>query len=247
VTTQYSPLGGLVTLSKYKIEFLIARTSFDLGLTSLLLAVAVQSIAMYDETISIPGSVINLWTTVLLVVAFLESYWSVFRPLEVEEQESLPKSKQNSIRAPSPNDKESSTETGKIRKLNSSKQQPTSSSPSDVDTKTDDHTITSKIPMSNQFAALSVMMTLFLTLVVVSISINGTGGGDFVGDTSVAKGLGTSLAHFQTRNQEVKIQLEEYSKEASDPKLKTVLDKVSTEKEEGRASVSASTRRTKKP
>ena len=81
-----SAMSRLVTSTQYKTEFFIARTTFDLGLITLLLAVAVRTTAMFDESISGPVAVLLGGTALLLLFAALESYWTVVRPLEQQQQ-----------------------------------------------------------------------------------------------------------------------------------------------------------------
>jgi hypothetical protein len=80
-TTNASALSRLVNDSRYRTEFTVARTTFDLGLVALLLAVGVRTTAMYEASISGPISILLLTTCGLLGTAYLQSYWGVFRRL----------------------------------------------------------------------------------------------------------------------------------------------------------------------
>eukprot|EP00592_Proboscia_alata_P002435 CAMPEP_0194373748 /NCGR_PEP_ID=MMETSP0174-20130528/22203_1 /TAXON_ID=216777 /ORGANISM="Proboscia alata, Strain PI-D3" /LENGTH=464 /DNA_ID=CAMNT_0039153003 /DNA_START=142 /DNA_END=1536 /DNA_ORIENTATION=- len=72
---------GRLTTHPYRAEFTVARITFDLGLLSLLLAVAVRVIAIFDVTISLPV-VVTIGVTVLGIgAAYILSYFDVFRPL----------------------------------------------------------------------------------------------------------------------------------------------------------------------
>jgi len=75
-----SALGRLVTT--YRDEFTVARLTFDLGLVTLLLAVGVRVLAIYDEDIVVPVAAVIGTTAVFLAVAYLTSYVEVFRTAE---------------------------------------------------------------------------------------------------------------------------------------------------------------------
>lgn len=75
-----SALGRLVTT--YKNEFTVARISFDLGLVTLLLAVGVRSLAIFDEDIVVPVAIVIGTTAVFLAFAYLTTYIEVFRTAE---------------------------------------------------------------------------------------------------------------------------------------------------------------------
>ena len=75
-----SALGRLVTT--YKNEFTVARLTFDLGLVSLLLAVGVRSLAIFDEDIVVPILTVIGITGVFLAVAYFTTYIEVFRTAE---------------------------------------------------------------------------------------------------------------------------------------------------------------------
>jgi len=75
-----SALGRLVTT--YRNEFTVARITFDLGLVTLLLAVGVRSIAIFDEDIVVPVAVVLGVTAFFLAVAYVTTYVEVFRTAE---------------------------------------------------------------------------------------------------------------------------------------------------------------------
>lgn len=75
-----SAMGRLVT--DYGLEFTVARTTFDLGLLALLLAVGVRAIAIFEASISGPIVILLAGTCILLATAYLQSYIKVFRRLE---------------------------------------------------------------------------------------------------------------------------------------------------------------------
>ncbi len=75
-----SALGRLVTT--YRNEFTVARLTFDLGLVTLLLAVGVRSLAIFDEDIVVPIAIVIGITAVFLAVAYFTTYIEVFRTAE---------------------------------------------------------------------------------------------------------------------------------------------------------------------
>lgn len=75
-----SALGRLVTT--YRNEFTVARITFDLGLVSLLVAVAVRSLAIFDEEIVVPIAIVIGVTAFFLAVAYVTTYLEVFRTAE---------------------------------------------------------------------------------------------------------------------------------------------------------------------
>ena len=75
-----SALGRLVTT--YRNEFTVARITFDLGLVSLLVAVAVRSLAIFDEEIVVPIAIVIGVTGFFLAVAYVTTYLEVFRTAE---------------------------------------------------------------------------------------------------------------------------------------------------------------------
>mmetsp|Transcript_7937 Transcript_7937/g.11488 ORF Transcript_7937/g.11488 Transcript_7937/m.11488 type:complete len:337 (+) Transcript_7937:218-1228(+) len=77
---QKSALGRLVT--NYRAEFTLARASFDLGLLSLLFSVAVRAIAVFDQDIALPITIIIGSTALFLAILNITSFASVFKPLE---------------------------------------------------------------------------------------------------------------------------------------------------------------------
>ena len=77
---QNSALGRLVT--NYRVEFTVARASFDLGLVALLFAVAVRAIAIFDRDIAIPITVIIGITAFFLGILYVTSNVAVFQSLQ---------------------------------------------------------------------------------------------------------------------------------------------------------------------
>jgi len=77
-----SALGRLVTT--YRAEFTVARLTFDLGVVSLLLAVAVRAVAVFDRSIFEPVAAVIFATSVAVGIAYVRSYREVFRPAEQE-------------------------------------------------------------------------------------------------------------------------------------------------------------------
>ena len=75
-----SALGRLVTT--YRDEFTVARITFDFGLVTLLLAVGVRTLAIFDEDISVPVTSVIATTAVFLATAYLTSYIEVFQKAE---------------------------------------------------------------------------------------------------------------------------------------------------------------------
>ena len=75
-----SALGRLVTT--YRNEFTVARLTFDMGLVTLLLAVGVRSLAIFDEDIVLPVAFVIGTTSVFLAVAYFTTYIEVFRTAE---------------------------------------------------------------------------------------------------------------------------------------------------------------------
>eukprot|EP00536_Pseudo-nitzschia_multiseries_P015711 jgi/Psemu1/292162/fgenesh1_pg.937_\ len=75
-----SALGRLVTT--YRNEFTVARITFDLGLVTLLSAVGVRSLAIFDEDIVVPVAIVLGITAISLAVAYLTTYVEVFRTAE---------------------------------------------------------------------------------------------------------------------------------------------------------------------
>lgn len=72
---------GRLTTHPYRAEFTVARITFDMGLLSLLFAVAVRVIAIFDVTISLPV-VVTIGVTMLGIgAAYILSYFDVFLPL----------------------------------------------------------------------------------------------------------------------------------------------------------------------
>ena len=81
-----TPTGRLTT--QYRAEFRIARVAFALGLGSLLIAVAIRSLAVFDEGIALPVVAIIGASAVSITSFYVRSYLSVFRPLDVRNDAS---------------------------------------------------------------------------------------------------------------------------------------------------------------
>jgi len=75
-----SALGRLVTT--YRNEFAVARITFDFGLLTLLLAVGVRSLAIFDEDIVVPVTIVIGITAFFLAVAYFTTYVEVFQIAE---------------------------------------------------------------------------------------------------------------------------------------------------------------------
>jgi len=80
INSRDSALGRLVT--DYSDEFTVARLTFDFGLVTLLLAVGVRTLAIYDDDISVPVTAVIATTAVFLATAYLTSYIEVFQTAE---------------------------------------------------------------------------------------------------------------------------------------------------------------------
>ena len=78
--SRYTALGRLVTT--YRNEFTVARLTFDVGLITLLLAVGVRSIAIFDQEIIVPIAVVIGSTSLFLIVAYCTTYVEVIRTAE---------------------------------------------------------------------------------------------------------------------------------------------------------------------
>ena len=81
-----TPTGRLTT--QYRAEFRIARAAFALGLGSLLIAVAIRSLAVFDEGIALPVVALVGASAVSISSFYVSSYLSVFRPLDVQNDAS---------------------------------------------------------------------------------------------------------------------------------------------------------------
>lgn len=83
-----SALARLVT--DYRLEFAVARTTFDLGLVALLLAVGFRTIAIFDVSISLPVTVLLGGTCILLGIAYIQSFLTVFRQVKASSSKPSP-------------------------------------------------------------------------------------------------------------------------------------------------------------
>eukprot|EP00964_Phaeocystis_antarctica_P016860 scaffold9290_cov63-Phaeocystis_antarctica.AAC.5 len=89
-TLLYSPAPLLVSYSSpltdvsYTLlgQFRIARVSFALGLSTLLLAVGVKSVTIFDEAIALPATALVGSAAFTIASLYLRSYGEVFRPLD---------------------------------------------------------------------------------------------------------------------------------------------------------------------
>ena len=63
-------------------QFRIARVSFALGLSTLLLAVGVKSVTIFDEAIALPATALVGSAAFTIASLYLRSYGEVFRPLD---------------------------------------------------------------------------------------------------------------------------------------------------------------------
>ena len=63
-------------------QFRIARVSFALGLSTLLLAVGVKSVTVFDQAIALPATALVGGTAFTIANLYLRSYGEVFRPLD---------------------------------------------------------------------------------------------------------------------------------------------------------------------
>ena len=63
-------------------QFRIARVSFALGLSSLLLAVGVKSVTIFDQAIALPATALVGGAAFTIASLYLRSYGEVFRPLD---------------------------------------------------------------------------------------------------------------------------------------------------------------------
>ena len=63
-------------------QFRIARVSFALGLTTLLLAVGVKSVTVFDQSIALPATGLVGGAAFTIASLYLRSYSEVFRPLD---------------------------------------------------------------------------------------------------------------------------------------------------------------------
>ena len=74
-----TPLGRLVT--QYGYEFRVARTSFAIGLTSLLAAVAVKTNTVFDSSVALPVTTLIGAASATIVSFYLRSREEVIKPL----------------------------------------------------------------------------------------------------------------------------------------------------------------------
>ena len=112
-----SALGRLVTT--YRDEFTVARITFDFGLVTLLLAVGVRTLAIFDEDISVPVTSVIATTAVFLATAYLTSYIEVFQKAEKFSKDDDDDDEINQKRSPFPFSTKTNTnnDNGENRKI----------------------------------------------------------------------------------------------------------------------------------